>query len=154
MSRTAPRSRSIRSADPPALDLPRPLATALLSAAASAGAFEICGFVAAAAGAFSRYAVANCAAQPATYFAMDPAGQIAAFKAMRQSGESLLAIYHSHPRGEAVPSAADSDDHNYPETPALLLAPQAKGEPIRAWQLVGTSMREIAITWNNARWQE
>ena len=43
---------------------------------------------------------------PDAYY-MDPEQQIAVFTAMEASGEQLLGIYHSHPRGPVEPSGMD-----------------------------------------------
>lgn len=137
---------------PPPIRLPKRLAMALLADAEAAGDLEICGFIAETAGTFTRYAVANRAAQPAARFDMDPADQIAAFKRMRCAGQTLLAIYHSHPSGEATPSVHDRQGHSYPDVAALLLAAQASGQCIRAWQLAETTATEIGIDWVEARW--
>ena len=43
---------------------------------------------------------------PDAYY-MDPEQQIAVFTAMEASGEQLLGIYHSHPKGPVEPSGMD-----------------------------------------------
>jgi proteasome lid subunit RPN8/RPN11 len=51
---------------------------------------------------------ANVAADPARHFEIDPAALIAAHRAERLAeGPVLLGWYHSHPSGDATPSAAD-----------------------------------------------
>ena len=41
------------------------------------------------------------------HYSMDPAEQFAAVRSMRAAGYSLRAVYHSHPRTPARPSAED-----------------------------------------------
>ena len=81
-------------------------------------ALEVCGLLGGdeAGNAVGHYAVENVAADPRRRFLMQPEGQIAAMKRMRARGETLLAIYHSHPNGAAEPSVRDIDDAQYPDT--------------------------------------
>lgn len=50
------------------------------------------------------------------------AGLFAPFKAMRERGEELVAIYHSHPHGPAVPSATDQARNYYPDVVHVIIA--------------------------------
>jgi [CysO sulfur-carrier protein]-S-L-cysteine hydrolase len=58
----------------------------------------------------------------ATAYEMDPAQLINAFRDLRSSGEELVAIYHSHPRGPARPSRIDIERAYYPEAVHLILS--------------------------------
>ena len=44
---------------------------------------------------------------PETHFEIDPAALIAAHKAMRMGGSRIAGYWHSHPSGQAAPSATD-----------------------------------------------
>lgn len=136
------------------LCLPTGLGRALLAEARAANGYEICGFIAADTSIYRRYAVTNRAARSSDRFAMDPADQIAAFKRMRQNSQTLRAIYHSHPAGEATPSIHDRQGHNYPETAALIMAPWAQAEAVRAWRLTPDTAVELAIEWQAAPWRD
>ncbi len=50
----------------------------------------------------------NIAQDPARHFEIDPVILIAAEKEARAGGRRLIGYYHSHPVGEAVPSATDA----------------------------------------------
>ncbi len=52
---------------------------------------------------------ANVHADPGQHFELDPAVLVAAYRAERAGGLAVLGHYHSHPVGEAMPSAADAD---------------------------------------------
>ena len=65
--------------------------------------------------------VPNVAASSSDY-EMDPAELIAAFRGLRQSGEQLLAIYHSHPQGPAELSKKDIEQAYYPEAAQLVIS--------------------------------
>lgn len=42
-------------------------------------------------------------------FEIDPAGHFAAIRAARTSGREIVGCYHSHPKGNAEPSARDAE---------------------------------------------
>lgn len=52
--------------------------------------------------------VANVAADPRRHFEIDPAALFAALKAERAGGATLAGYWHSHPSGDARPSATDA----------------------------------------------
>ncbi|WP_408988159.1 Mov34/MPN/PAD-1 family protein [Sphingomonas sp. SUN019] len=52
----------------------------------------------------------NVAADPARFFEIDPATLIAAHRAARAGGPSVIGHYHSHPSGVTTPSARDAAD--------------------------------------------
>src|SRR5688572_25552797 len=64
-------------------------------------------------------AMANIAASPASEFEIDPPALIQGMRQIREAGQSLLAIYHSHPKGPATPSKKDVARAYYPETAHL-----------------------------------
>ena len=66
----------------------------------------------------------------------------AAFRAMRESGLELLAVYHSHPDSEPVPSRRDVEENTYGETVVHLIIGLTGREPeLRAWWLADASCR-------------
>jgi proteasome lid subunit RPN8/RPN11 len=58
---------------------------------------------------------------------MAPKEQLSAIKEMRESGEELFAIYHSHPTAPATPSASDIEQSAYPEAYYLIISLNTKG---------------------------
>jgi proteasome lid subunit RPN8/RPN11 len=66
-------------------------------------------------------AIRNVSPSPSR-FDMDPTELIHVFRELRNSGEQLLAIYHSHPHGPAEPSQADVERANYPEAAYLIIS--------------------------------
>lgn len=51
---------------------------------------------------------ANVHGEPERHFELDPAALIAAYRAERAGGPTVVGHYHSHPVGEALPSLADA----------------------------------------------
>ncbi|QSA96871.1 Mov34/MPN/PAD-1 family protein [Methylococcus sp. EFPC2] len=108
--------------------LPRPLINQLLHYAQLTPEAEICGLIGAGPnGAYRCYPVPNAAADPARRFELDPAGQIEAIRLMRERGESLFAIFHSHPSAPAEPSPADFAEASHPEALYLIISLNTKG---------------------------
>src|SRR6185503_697641 len=57
-----------------------------------------------------------------TEFEMDPAELITVLRDLRGDGDSLVAIYHSHPHGPAEPSKKDVERAYYPEAAHLIVS--------------------------------
>ncbi|RJS94425.1 Mov34/MPN/PAD-1 family protein [Salinisphaera sp. Q1T1-3] len=133
--------------EPPVLVLSDALMRDLLDAARAAGPREICGFIVHDDKAVQCLPVSNIATRSHDRFIMDPAEQIAVFRQIREQGQTLGAIYHSHPRGEARPSRHDIDGHGYPRIPALIIAPAARhGAVMQAWMMHTQPPQPLPIT--------
>jgi proteasome lid subunit RPN8/RPN11 len=92
----------------------------------------------------TRYPLRNQAAEPERQYAAAPEDLFEAMRLMRASREELLAIYHSHPRGPACPSATDLELAFYPQAVYLIIAREQQWE-MRAFRLHGGAFVEIAI---------
>jgi proteasome lid subunit RPN8/RPN11 len=71
--------------------------------------------------------VKNIAVDPSVHFEMEPKQQIAAMKHMREHGEDLFAIVHSHPESPPVPSAADMQEAGYPQAYYIIVSLNTRG---------------------------
>jgi proteasome lid subunit RPN8/RPN11 len=108
--------------------LPRPIVNQILHQAQQAADQEICGLIGGHAQDFTRcYPVANVADDKHRLFEMDPKGLIDALRTMRDGGEELRAIYHSHPDAPAQPSLADIRQHEYPDVLYLIVSLATRG---------------------------
>lgn len=127
--------------------IPRPLATKLLFEAQKRPDEEVCGLVGTRDGEpRSLYPVANIAPERAYTFKMDPRGQVGAMKAMRERGETLWAIYHSHPDAPPEPSTRDLAELGYPEALYLIISLNTKGVlEMRAWRMNDAGGMEEAV---------
>lgn len=85
----------------------------------------------------SYYPVKNIAPDPARRYLMDPGEQIAALKQMRDQGESLAAIFHSHTDAPAQPSSTDLNMAYYPDTCYLILSLQTSPPEMNAFYFDG-----------------
>jgi proteasome lid subunit RPN8/RPN11 len=113
---------------PAALRMPRRIVNQLLDHARQSPETEICGFIAAQGETPVRcIRIANIATSPSCRYAMDPQQQIAALRSMRERGEELYAIYHSHPHSPAAPSVIDVKEAGYPDACYLIISLDTKG---------------------------
>ncbi len=110
------------------IPLPRHLVNQLLHYAQSSPDLEVCGLVGGnnSAPGFC-YPVRNAADDPERRYSLDPEEHIAALRAMRDRGEELFAIFHSHPAAPAEPSATDLELAAYPDALYLIVSLNTKG---------------------------
>jgi proteasome lid subunit RPN8/RPN11 len=96
--------------------------------------------------ALMRAPIRNDLASPTAYLT-NAADLFTAFRAMRPKGEEVLAIYHSHPATEPIPSRRDVEENTYGETVVHLIVGLAGEQPdVRAWWLTEGGFREAEWT--------
>ena len=77
---------------------------------------------------------------------MDEQAQITAMKKMRDQNEALFAIVHSHPHSEAIPSALDEKEHQYPDAFYLIVSLNTKGVlDLRAFKQVDHHFQPVEL---------
>lgn len=109
----------------------------IVAHAREASPHECCGLIGGTAGGAAQtiYRTRNIAADPLVAYEAAPEDLFAAQRAMRQQGEELLAIYHSHPRSsDPQPSATDVRLAYYP-TAVYLIVGLGRGPCLRAFQI-------------------
>ena len=131
---------------PAALNLPRQLCDEMLAHLISVLPEEGCGFLAGTAVTISRiYPVENHLHSPTTY-EMDPAQQLDAMLDAEAAGLTLLAIYHSHPRGPQRPSPTDVAGAHYPSLAHVIVSsPDTLKPAIRAYTIQNQHVNEIPL---------
>lgn len=99
-------------------------------------ALEVCGLVGGVWRSYPQQAIAqavvkidNVDATPQVRFTMHPQQQLSALMDFEKRGWELVAIYHSHPTGNADPSATDIAEATYPDVVHLI------GVPLGAWSV-------------------
>ncbi len=93
----------------------------------------------------SIYSLRNVAADKIVSYEAAPEGLFAAQRQMRERGEELLAIYHSHPRSaEPAPSETDVRLAYYPQAVYFIIGLAGPQPVIRAFR----------ISERDQRWQE
>lgn len=129
------------------LVLPGELVKQILTHALAHEDTESCGLLSAAGEDPARYyPIDNVATDPATRFEMAPKQQIAAMRHMREHGENLLAIVHSHLYSPPVPSAVDIAEATYPHAYYLIVSLKSDGAPeMRAYRIAGGDVQPINL---------
>jgi proteasome lid subunit RPN8/RPN11 len=121
----------------PTIHLRREHLEAMIAHAREAAPAECCGLVG---GSWSRasslYRLRNVTSEPEVRYEAAPEDLFAAQRQMRERGEELLAIYHSHPRAvEPSPSETDIRQAFYPSATYLIIGLGGSGPVIKAFNI-------------------
>lgn len=129
-----------------AIQLPGSVVKELFAQAQAVPDQEICGLIARDGECYECYPIENVAIDASVLFALNASEQLAAFKQMQQNGQSLFAIYHSHPRSAAVPSTTDIAEANYPEALYLIISLQDQNKPeMRGFYVNDHKIEEVEL---------
>jgi proteasome lid subunit RPN8/RPN11 len=132
--------------NPYRLHIPRHLYDAMIAHALAELPYECCGLLAGhldtmKATATHIFPLINQLASPTEYLS-EPRSMFIAHKAMRAAGVEILAIYHSHPTSDPLPSSTDRA-RNYSESILnLIISLKSDQAEVRAWWLTSTQSRE------------
>ncbi len=98
---------------------------------------ECCGLVGGNSGRTETiYPLRNCAKHPETEYEAAPEDLFQAQRDMRERGEQLLAIYHSHPRSpDPQPSETDVKQAFYPSAIYLIIGLGGEQPALRAFRI-------------------
>ena len=81
-----------------------------------------------------------------TAFEIDPALLASTFRSLRESGEELVAIFHSHPKGPAEPSKRDLARAYYPEAGHIIVSLADWESPqVRGFRIIDGQSYEIEL---------
>ncbi|MBY0460285.1 MAG: M67 family metallopeptidase [Gemmataceae bacterium] len=92
----------------------------------------------------ARFAIANELGSP-TEYRTDARDLFRAFRAMREGGLELMAIYHSHPLSAPVPSRRDLDQNTYGESVAHVIIGLFPEPAVRVWWLGESDYRAVTL---------
>ncbi|MBE0435856.1 MAG: M67 family metallopeptidase [Methylomicrobium sp.] len=129
------------------IHIPRKITNQLLHLAQLSPETEVCGLIGSLNGIPNHcYPVDNSADHPENRFLLDPKQQIAAMGQMRENGEELFAIYHSHPTEPAFPSKIDLEMASYPEALNLIISLNTKGVlEMRGFRIAEQKAEEVPL---------
>ena len=89
--------------------------------------------------------IANDLASP-TRYQTNASDLCAAFRRLRDLNLELLAVYHSHPASDPVPSRRDVMENTYGETVVHLIVGLAGAEPeVRGWWITESGFRKAEL---------
>ena len=86
----------------------------------------------------------NDADKPETRYFATPEELFAAMRRIRESGQLLLGVYHSHPRTPAYPSASDVDMAFYPEAFYFIISLEPSVQ-LRAFKIEDSKIEDVEI---------
>lgn len=95
----------------------------------------------------ARYPLVNELASPTEYNA-EPRGLFQAHRDMRERGQEVLAIYHSHPTSPPVPSRKDRERNYSEDVVCVIVSLQSDPPEVRAWWLTADAHREAQLEVN------
>jgi proteasome lid subunit RPN8/RPN11 len=79
-------------------------------------------------------------------YAMDPQQLVQQLRSFRESGEVLVAIYHSHPFGSARPSKRDVASSYYPDAASIIVSLAEPECPrVAAFRIIAGEVIEIEL---------
>lgn len=111
---------------------------AIVNHAISEAPREACGLIAGKGEkAVSLFPVKNAAANPEKHFSMDSAELLRAYQAIENAGLDCLAVYHSHPNSEPIPSQEDVREAqlNTPNMTHLIISLKPPKARLQAWRM-------------------
>ncbi len=127
----------------PPLEIPADLHDALIAHCRRDDPLECCGILGGVAPrVLSLHPLHNIDASKTRYTA-DPKELIQALVWLREQRREVLAIYHSHPRWEAVPSATDLTQNYWGEMPRIIVSLLTDPPDLRVWRLNPDSFQEL-----------
>jgi proteasome lid subunit RPN8/RPN11 len=97
-----------------------------------------------------RFPLLNAAESPREYLS-DSKLLFQAFREMNSQGTELLAVYHSHPTSEAIPSRTDLERNYYPGVMQLIISLKGPDPVLRAWWLMEDHFEEAAWETRDSR---
>ena len=126
--------------------LPRDLVEEMFAHARACAPEECCGLLGGGGGgAANAYPLRNVAPRPEVAYEAAPEELFEAQRSMRARGETLVGVYHSHPRSkEPEPSRADVRLAFYPEAFYFIIGFDAEGEGV---------LRAFRISEREGRWE-
>ncbi len=104
---------------------------------------EACGILSGSQGRVEKvYEMTNTDKSPQTFF-MDAKEQLRVMKEIRNKGEEMIGIYHSHVASEAYPSSHDVELALYPEVSYVIISIKNKKSPsVRSFKIVEGKISE------------
>lgn len=135
----------------PEIQIPRKITNQLLHLAQISPDFEICGLIGGKNGLpVHCYPIKNSAELPRQRFLLDAGQQISVMAKMRELGEDLFAIFHSHPTSPALPSTHDLELAAYPDVLYLIISLNTKGVlEMRGFKINKNTALEVSLIMND-----
>ncbi|HSB08987.1 MAG TPA: M67 family metallopeptidase [Blastocatellia bacterium] len=106
---------------------------------------ECCGLLSGRDGSITDiHPIRNDSDKPETRYFATPEELFAAMRRIRESGQTLLGVYHSHPRTPAYPSPSDVEMAFYPEAFYFIISLEPSVE-LRAFKIDDSKIEDVQI---------
>ncbi len=126
------------------LEIPRSIHDQMVAHCLKEAPLECCGILGGAPPrARSIHPLRNAAQSPVLYEA-DPMDLITAIRSLREHQAEIVAIYHSHPKWAAIPSATDLRLNYYGPVPRVIVSLAGQTPVVRVWELEPETYHELA----------
>jgi [CysO sulfur-carrier protein]-S-L-cysteine hydrolase len=125
------------------LQIPRDILDAMVAHCLREAPLECCGILCGIAPWVSMFYPLRNDMKSETRYNADPHDLIAAHIDFRRQGAEILAIYHSHPRWQAIPSQTDLAENHYGRVPRIIVSLLGDSPDVRVWRLDSDSFHEL-----------
>jgi len=126
------------------LEIPRDIVDAMVDHCLREAPLECCGLLCGVGPRVSLFYPLRNATQSEVRYNADPQDLIAAHIDFRQRKAEILAIYHSHPRWDAIPSQTDLAENFYGPVPRIIVSLKGDAPEVRVWRLDADSFEELS----------
>jgi proteasome lid subunit RPN8/RPN11 len=127
----------------PKLEIPADIREAMVAHCLREAPLECCGILGGVSPRVSSFHPLRNTAASQTRYDADPQDLIASIVWLREHESEILAIYHSHPRWAAIPSATDLKENHYGPVPRIIVSLLTEPPDVRIWQLDSDSYCEL-----------
>jgi proteasome lid subunit RPN8/RPN11 len=129
------------------LRIARPLIEQVIAHCRSRYPKEACGLLAGRSGAVEQVYLMTNVEDSAIGYAMDPREQLQVEREMRQAGQALVGIFHSHTASAAYPSSVDVSLAISPEVSYVLVSLKEQARPeVKSYRINGTAITPEEVT--------
>ncbi len=107
---------------------------------------EACGLIAGKANIAQRIIpLPNAASDPEKRYLIDPSAYIKTLTALEKEGLSLVGFYHSHPKGDPIPSPTDIREAAYPDAVYVIAGLRGEKPALSAWRIRYGQVESVEI---------
>jgi proteasome lid subunit RPN8/RPN11 len=106
---------------------------------------EGCGFLIGRKNVATRFVPAPNALRSQVAYEVEPSFLFDLLRALRASGEDLVAVCHSHPEGPAHPSRADLASAHYPDSFYVIVSLRGAEPDVRVWRILNGEAFEAEL---------
>ncbi|MDB5353517.1 MAG: mec [Planctomycetota bacterium] len=126
--------------------IPAPIQAAMVAHCLREAPLECCGVLGGNGRTVDSFYPLRNAKQSETRYEADATEVIRAVVELRGRGAEFVAIYHSHPKWQAVPSQTDLNENHYGDLPRIIVSLLGETPEVRAWRLDPENYEEIPVT--------